>query len=124
MLEQRRRRDDRQVEVPVQEALCEGLEPKIALLDRRVAQLVPVRVLDPAEMGVDVPILRDLLDLRKDVVEVLGPLEEPEAPRVHVREVEDGEYALRVFHEREDLVETPDDLLAAARLDPGPPAGL
>src|SRR3990170_5947581 len=69
-------------------------------------------------MGVDVPILRDLLDLRKDVVEVLGPLEEPEAPRVHVREVEDGDYALRVFHEREDLVETPDDLLAAARLDP------
>ena len=60
----------------------------------------------------------DLLDLREDVVEVLRPLEEPEAAGVHVREVQDRQDALCVLHERQDFVQAADDLRASARLDP------
>src|SRR5438309_434413 len=73
---------------------------------------------DAAEMGVDVTAIGDLLDLREDVVEVLRPLEEPEAAGVHVREVQDRQDALCVLHERQDFVQAADDLRASARLDP------
>src|SRR5207247_11222942 len=69
-------------------------------------------------MGVDVTAIGDLLDLREDVVEVLRPLEEPEAAGVHVREVQDRQDALCVLHERQDFVQAADDLRASARLDP------
>src|SRR5438309_7772268 len=75
-------------------------------------------MLDAAEMRVDVTAVGDLLDLREDVVEVLRPLEEPEAAGVHVSEVQDREDALRVLHERQDLVQAADDLRASARLNP------
>src|SRR2546427_1267214 len=124
VLEQRRGRIDRQVGVLIEQAFRERLKPQVSLLDRRVAQLVPVRVLDAAEVRVDVPSIGDLLDLRKDVVEIFRALEQSEAARVHVREIQDREDPFRVLDEGQELVEAADDFGAAARLDPQPRADL
>src|SRR2546425_7764869 len=71
-------------------------------------------------MRVDVSPVGGLLDLRQDVVEVLGPLEEAETAGVDVREIQDGQDSLRILDEGEDLVEAADDLLTPARLDAEP----
>src|SRR3989454_3532424 len=75
VLEQRRRRNDRQVVVLIEQAFREWLESQIPFLDRRVSQLVPLPVLDAAEVRVDVPPVGGLLDLGKDVVGILRALE-------------------------------------------------
>src|SRR3989440_7476594 len=118
VLKEGRGGDDRQIVVVVQEAFRERLEAQVTLLDRRIPQLVTVRMLDAAEMRVDVTAIGDLLDPREDVVEVLRALEQPEAAGVHMREVQNREDALRVLHERQDLVQAADDLCASARFDP------
>src|SRR2546425_770610 len=117
VLEQRGGRDEREVVVVVQQALRERLEPQVALLDRRVPELGPALVLDAGEVRVDVP-ARRLLDAVDHGREVLGPLQEATLPRVDVREIQDGDDALDRLREREDLVEAPDDLPPAARLEP------
>src|SRR2546430_12736733 len=75
-------------------------------------------MLDAAEVRVDVAPVGDLLDLREDVVEVFRSLEQAEPAGMHVGEIEDGEDAFRVLDQAQDLVQAPDDLGAAARLDP------
>src|SRR2546422_4075529 len=60
VLKQRRGRNNRQVVVLIEQAFRERLKPQIPLLDRRVPQLVPVRVLDAAEVRVDVSAGGDL----------------------------------------------------------------
>src|SRR5256886_15787229 len=102
----------------MEQACGEWLESQLPFLDRGVSQLVPVRVLDAAEVRVDVPAVGDLLDLRKDVVEIFRTLEESEAARVHVGEVQDRQHSFRVLDEGQELVEAADDFGAAARLDP------
>src|SRR2546428_11506383 len=120
VLQERRRRDNRQIVVVVEQTFGQGLEPKVAFLDRRVPQLVPVGVLDSAEVRVDVSTVGGLLVLRQDVVEILGPLEEAETAGVDVSEIQDGQDPLRILDQGEDLVEAADDLLAPARLDAEP----
>src|SRR5437667_4293813 len=75
-------------------------------------------MLDAAEVRVDVAPVGDLLDLREDVVEVFRSLEQAEPAGMHVGEIEDGEDAFRVLDQAQDLVQAPDDLGPAARLDP------
>src|SRR2546430_10455930 len=81
-------------------------------------------MLDAAEVRVDVAPVGDLLDLREDVVEVFRSLEQAEPAGMHVGEIEDGEDAFRVLDQAQDLVQAPDDLGAAARLDPEAGGGL
>src|SRR3989442_15657935 len=71
-------------------------------------------------MRVDVSTIGGLLDLRQDVVEIFGPLEEPETAGVDVSEIQDGQDPLRILDQAEDLVEAADDLLTPARLDAEP----
>src|SRR3989449_800557 len=81
-------------------------------------------VVASVEVRVDVPAVGDLLHLRKHVVEVFRPLEQSEATRVHVREVQDRQDAFRVLDEGQEFVEAADDFGAAARLNPQPRADL
>src|SRR5437879_13250388 len=71
-------------------------------------------------MRVEVSPVGGLLDLRQDVVEILGPLEEAETAGVDVSEIQDGQDPLRILDQGEDLVEAADDLLAPACLDAEP----
>src|SRR5207244_13333891 len=54
VLQQRRRRDNRQILVVVEHPFGKELEPQVAFLDRRVTQLVPSGVLDSREERVGV----------------------------------------------------------------------
>src|SRR6266850_2094394 len=77
VLHERRRRDDRHIEVILEDALRERLEAQVALLDRSVAPFVAPLVLNARELGVEG--LRLQRDLRavEDLLEFFLALEEP-----------------------------------------------